>query len=289
MTAKTEVLLRRATAEDVPECGRICYSAFSAINAQHNFHSDFPHPDVATGFIAFLFSHPAFYCVVAEKDGQIIGSNCLDERSIIVGVGPVTVDPAGQNAGVGYKLMRAVLDRAAERAAAGVRLVQAAFHNRSLTLYTKLGFDVREHLACLQGRTHSRSVPGCNVRAAGMDDLEPCNQLAVRVHGFERGAELAGAIVQNSALVVERAGRITGYATSMAFFGHGVAETNLDMQALIASVESFGGPGILIPTRNSALFRWCLQQGLHMVQPMTLMSLGLYNDPAASWFPSVTF
>jgi hypothetical protein len=88
---------------------------------------------------------------------------------------------------------------------------------------------------------------------------------------------------------VERGGRITGYSTAMAFFGHTTAETNLDMQALIASAESFGGAGILVPTRNSALLRWCLTNGLQVVQPMTLMSIGLYNEPAGAWLPSVLF
>jgi hypothetical protein len=88
---------------------------------------------------------------------------------------------------------------------------------------------------------------------------------------------------------VEREGRITGYATDLAFFTHATAETNLDLQALIASTESFGGPGILVPSRNSALFRWCLANGLRVVQPMTLMTMGLYNEPAGAWLPSVLF
>jgi hypothetical protein len=63
----------------------------------------------------------------------------------------------------------------------------------------------------------------------------------------------------------------------------------VDLQALIASAESFGGPGILVPSRNTTLLRWCLSNGLHIVQPMTLMSIGLYNDPEGAWMPSVSF
>ena len=81
-----------------------------------------------------LLSHPGFYGVVAEADGRIVGSNCLDERSVIAGIGPITVDPLAQNRGAGRKLMQAVLDRCGERNAPGVRLVQMAFHNRSLSL-----------------------------------------------------------------------------------------------------------------------------------------------------------
>jgi GNAT superfamily N-acetyltransferase len=278
-----------AKPEDSLICGQICYVAFSTINAAHNFPCDFLGPEVAIGMMSMMFSHPDFYCVVAESDGGIVGSNCLDERSAIRGVGPITIDPAAQNVGAGRKLMQAVMDRAAERAAPGIRLVQAAFHNRSLSLYTSLGFDIREPLSCLQGRTAVRSVPGCTVRGATIADEAACNALSRQVHGFDRGLDLKQAIAQGTACVVERGGRITGYSSHLAFFGHSTAETNVDMQALIASVDSFGGPGILVPSRNSVLMRWCLANGLRVVQPMTLMSVGLYNDPSGAWLPSVLF
>jgi hypothetical protein len=119
--------------------------------------------------------------------------------------------------------------------------------------------------------------------------VDACNALSRRVHGFDRGAELLQGIQQNTALVVERAGRITGYASALAFFGHATAEANLDLQALLASVESYGGPGFLLPTRNTELFRWCLGNGLKVVQPMTLMSMGLYTDPSGAFLPSILF
>jgi predicted N-acetyltransferase YhbS len=283
------VTIRSATAEDVAVCGQICYDAFAAINNAHGFPPDIPQLELATDLISSVFSAPDRYCVVAEIDGRIVGSNILDERSIIRGVGPITIDPAAQNVGVGRLLMQAVMDRARDRAAAGVRLVQATFHNRSFSLYSTLGFDVREPLSCLQGRTRERSVPGCHVRPATPADRNACNSLSRRVHGFDRAVELEQAISNGTALVVEREGRITGYTTHLALFGHSTSETNLDMQALLASVDSFAGPGVLVPSRNSPLLRWCLQNGLRVVQPMTLMSTGLYSDPAGAWLPSVLF
>jgi GNAT superfamily N-acetyltransferase len=287
--SQPEVLVRRATPQDSAVCGEICYKAFSTINAAHNFPCDFPGPEAPTDLLTMMFSTPGLYCVVAEVDGRIIGSNALDERSIIAGVGPITVDPDTQNHGVGRRLMQAVMDRAAEQRAAGVRLVQAAFHNRSLSLYSSLGFDVRESLSCLQGRTRIRNIPGCVVRPAEPTDILACNQLSRQVHGFDRATDLADAVQKQTARVVERAGRITGYSSALAFFGHTTAETNLDLQALIASAESFGGPGILLPSRNSTVLRWCLANGLRVVQPMTLMSIGLYNEPSGAWLPSVMF
>ena len=284
-----DITTRTARPEDAAACGQICYDAFSTINAAHNFPCDFPGPEVPIAIFTALFAHPHFYCVVAEREGRIIGSNCLDFRSVIAGIGPITIDPAVQNSGAGRRLMQAVLDRAAEHHAPGIRLVQAAFHNRSLSLYTNLGFDAREPLSCMQGRTTTRSIPGYSVRPAAPADIPACTALSLRVHGFDRSIELAEAIDHKTAFVVERDGRITGYASALAFSGHSTAETNPDLQALIASADAFGGSGILIPTRNSALFRWCLANSLRVTQPMTLMSTGLYSEPAGAWFPSVLF
>ncbi|HYL73034.1 MAG TPA: GNAT family N-acetyltransferase [Bryobacteraceae bacterium] len=288
-TPQQDFIVRTATPEDAPVCGEICYRAFNTINQAHGFACDFPGPDAAVGLLSMMFSHPGFYCLVAESGGRAIGSNCLDERAMVAGIGPITIDPEIQNRGVGRKLMLAAMERVRERGAPGVRLVQSAFHNRSLSLYASLGFDIREPLSCMQGRTKLREIPGCTMRPAATQDVEECNALSRRVHGFDRGRELSDMIQHGAAMVVERGHRITGYASSLAFFGHATAETNLDLQAMIASVDSFGGSGILVPSRNNALFQWCLANGLRVVQPMTLMSVGLYSDPAGAWLPSILF
>ncbi len=90
-------------------------------------------------------------------------------------------------------------------------------------------------------------------------------------------------------MVVERDGRITGYCTMMAFFGHAVGEANDDLKALIRATSEFGGPGFHVPTNNDELLRWCFDNGLRMVKAMTLMSLGLYSEPRGSYLPSVKF
>jgi hypothetical protein len=185
--------------------------------------------------------------------------------------------------------MAAVLDRAQQQNFAGVRLVQAAFHNRSLSLYTKLGFDVQEPLAQMQGTSLAIAIPGYAVRPATEADLAECNRLCLQVHGFDRSQELFQSIQRGTASVVERDGRITGYATLIGFFGHAVSERNEDLKALIAAATTLEGPGFLLPTRNSDLFRWCLEQGLRVVQPMTLMSLGTYKQPQGAFLPSIIY
>ena len=73
------------------------------------------------------------------------------------------------------------------------------------------------------------------------------------------------------------------------FFGHAVGENNEDVKALIGTATAFPGPGFLLPTRNSDLLRWCLENGLRVVQPLTLMSTGLYNEPAGAFLPSIIY
>ncbi|MFI5394802.1 MAG: GNAT family N-acetyltransferase [Candidatus Binatia bacterium] len=283
------VALRQGRPNDAEACGRICYEAFRHISGQHNFPQDFPDPDTAIGVLSMMLSHPGFYVVVAEQDGKIIGSNALDERSAIAGIGPITVDPSVQNAGTGRQLMQHVMDRVAERRFPGVRLVQAAYHNRSLSLYTKLGFDPREPLACMQGPPLTEKTPGYSVRAGTAANVAGCDEVCQRVHGHARSGEVTDALQQGTLHVVEHGGRITGYTTGVAFFAHSVGETNNEIKALIAAAPSFGGPGFLVPIRNADLFRWCLSHGLRMVQVMTLMSVGLYNEPHGAWLPSILY
>ena len=248
-----------------------------------------PMPNAGIGMLGSLFSHPSFFCVVAEQDGRLVGSNCLDERSRIAGLGPVSVDPESQNRGIGRALMMALLERVQERGFAGVRLLQAAFHGRSLSLYAKLGFEVREPIAVMSGRAKASAMEGYSVRPAADGDEPACSALCERVHGFARKGELRDAIAQGSARVVERHGRLTGYASGYGYFGHAVAETTDDLVALIAAASEVGGPGILVPVRNAELFRWCLENGMRVFQPMTLMTIGMYNEPRGPYLPSVLY
>ncbi|MBV1854395.1 GNAT family N-acetyltransferase [Catellatospora tritici] len=284
-----DLLLRPGTRADTDECGRICFDAFDRIAREHGFPSDFPSQDAATGLVESLLDHPGFYSVVAERDGRVVGSNFLDERSPVGGVGPVTVDPDRQNHGTGRLLMEDVMHRAAQRHAPGIRLLQSSYHCRSFALYASLGFEFRETLACLQGPPIGLTIAGHTVRTATDADLAACNDLCRRVHGTDRGGEVIDALKQGTARVVEHDGRLTGYATDLAFFAHAVGETTDDIKALIGAATAFAGPGILVPANNSALLQWGLRNGLKITQLMTLMTIGLYNEPAGAYLPSILY
>jgi GNAT superfamily N-acetyltransferase len=286
-TVTHDLTIRAATDADADECGRIFFDAFESIAGRHNLPVEPGSPDFTRFKAGEMLGDDGFTALVAERDGETLGCAFADERAEVVGIGPVTVDPSAQDTGVGRELMEALMER--ERGAAGLRLVQTAYHYRSLALYAKLGFVVREPLSVLQGDPPSLSVPGIGIRPAESSDLDACNELCRRVHGHTRSGEVRDAIAAGTARVAERPGHISGYATGFGYGWHAVAETNDDLLALLGSAEAFIGLGILVPSRNAELLERCLGEGLQIVQQSTLMSTGLYNDPAGAYLPSILF
>jgi hypothetical protein len=147
----------------------------------------------------------------------------------------------------------------------------------------------------MTGELSSGPAAGVEVRPLEDGDLQECERLCTRVHGFERTRELRDAIQVPvfSPFVAVRDGRITAYATTLTFFpaAYGVAETEDDMCALIAGALAAGGEpaSFLVPTRQAGLFRWCLGEGLRVAKPMTYMSTGEYQEPDGCWIPSVLY
>jgi GNAT superfamily N-acetyltransferase len=255
----------------------------------HNFPSDFPAPEAAIGLMQMMFAHEKVFSVVAEVDGTVAGSNFLWEGNQISGVGPITVNPQLQKASIGRNLMERVIRRSEERGFPAVRLVQAAYNNCSLSLYTKLGFDACEPLSLVQGNPLYQKIEGCTVRPATTADVAACDQLCLKIHGHTRTQDLIEGIAQGTARVVEHDGEITGYTSSLGIFGYSLGQSNEDLKALIGAAEAFQPSGFLLPTRNGELLRWCLKNGLRIVEPMTLMSRGLYQEPRGKFLPSILY
>ena len=282
------VLVRHALPSDLDECAPILFSAFKTLADHHRFSPDFDSPETAHAIASLLLNHPKFFGVVAE-DGRILGSNFVDFRSPIAGIGPISVDPRVQNRGIGRRLMQAVMDEATRRNCPGIRLVQVAYHNRSLCLYTTLGFRSRHPLSIIQGKPLNQQFDGYHVRRARPDDAKECNNLCRRIHGMSRDQEFDEAIPNNTGIVVEHLNRISGYTTGVGFFTHTVADTNHSLMALIAASPGFSGPGFFLPTTNYEVFSWCLGRGLRLVAQATLMTIGLFNEPDGAWLPGVLY
>jgi ribosomal protein S18 acetylase RimI-like enzyme len=283
--------LRPITPGDAETCGRIFYWAFYNESRAHGFPPDLPSEDTAIGYMHSFVENPNMFGVVAEDGGKVVGSNFLTESDAIRGVGPVTVDPNRQGRGIGRKLMEAVLHRG--RDAAGIRLVQEAFNTASLALYASLGFDVKEPLVLLEGSVRGPVPSGVVVRPLESEDLDACGALCRRVHGIERTAELRQPPPRSRPFVALREGRYTAYASAPSLWpmNHAVAETEEDLRALLlGSAQALNEPlSFLLPSRQANLFRWCLEAGMRVVKPATLMTIGLYQEPAGCSLPSAWY
>lgn len=283
--------IREIRSDDAAEAGRIIYEAFAGVSTAHGFEPDFPSVEVATGFASMWLAHPKVSGFAAEIDGQFVGSNFLTEYDPIRSVGPITVDPKVQASGIGRKLMQAVIDRG--RDAIGIRLLQAAFNTRSMSLYTSLGFDVKEPIAMMTGKPKGDVSPKTEVRPMTSDDLSECNDLCGRVHGVSRRGDIELALAHFTPFVAVRAGHIVAYATTVSAWAlnHGVAETEQDMFDLLigASKQLDKEVSFLLPTRQANFHRWALAAGLRMSMPMTLMTMGEYKEPTSCYFTSVLY
>ena len=283
--------LRGIEPGDHEAAARAMFEAFAGIHDRHRFPRDFPTLDVARELVAAFSAHPSIWGVVAESGGRVVGSNFLDERGPVRGVGPITVDPDAQAAGVGRLLMEAVIERGAR--GDGIRLLQDAFNSASLALYSSLGFRVEEPVALISGTPSVPPRRGVEVRPLVEDDVPACEELCVFVHGFERTRELRDALATPglNPYVALREGRIVAYAATLDEFGaaYAVAESEESMSALIAGAVVPDGPpaSFLLPLHQHDLLRWCLATGLRIVKPMNYMVMGPYRRPQGAWIPSV--
>jgi ribosomal protein S18 acetylase RimI-like enzyme len=283
--------IRAMRLDDADACGRVAYDAHRAVAAAHGFPPEHPSVDFSIGLIKAKLSDPNAYGCLAEDGGRILGSAFLTTFPPVpvAAVGPLTVHPSAEG-GVGRHLMEHLLAEAAGRGLERVRLVQSPSHLRSLALYAKMGFTVRDPLVLMHGAIPPFPGGGdYRVHAARPEDVERCNAVCTRVHGFARGYELGGAVRQQNALVVERAGRITGYLAGLGLRGHAAADTAGDLKALIASAGGIAGPGFFVPLRSGELFSWLLQSGLHALWPANLMTRGPYQEPAGAYLPAIAF
>jgi predicted N-acetyltransferase YhbS len=286
------ITIRPATPADAKEVGRILFDAFGCIANAHRFPLDFPVPEAAAGLAEMVVNHPGYFGVVAERDGKVVGSNFLDERDAVAAVGPITVDPAAQGGGVGRALMQAVLGRAVSQSHKSVRLVQDAFNTASMSLYASLGFEAKEPLALMQGRPNGVPKNG-DVSPIALADIDACAALCRAVHGFDRSNELADAIPRFQPMLLRREGQVVAYASAPHFWflNHGIAASEQDMFDLLAGIAALRSEPLmlLLPIRQAAFHRWCLQYGMRMLKPMTLMTIGDYQQPAGCFYPSVAY
>lgn len=287
-------------APHVPTLGQICFDAFGALQDRHGVERDFESVEVAQMVVGLFASRPDFAGFVAsDRAGALLGSNFLgfadavgpDGRGIgggVAGVGPITVRPDTQAKGVGRALMLAVMNDAAQRGIARVRLMQEAINTTSLSLYAKLGFDWREAIALMRPQAASADHP--DIRPATPHDLPAIEAISRRHYHHSRAKEAAMLLdIHLPGFVLSRAGQAVGYFFP-SFIGHGFAPHPDDMADLIGHALRHAPPQFhktLIPLGQHTLHRLLLERGGRTIKLFNYMTTGPYEPPVGAWVPSI--
>ena len=80
------------------------------------------------------------------------------------------------------------------------------------------------------------------------------------------------------------------WADLLAKYGHTLPRYRPGIRTrMLAALGRQFGPGFLLPTRNHEVFKWCLDNELKLTFQMTLMTIGLYNEPSGAYMPSVLY
>ena len=279
--------LRPARAEDAAELGRICYEAFKDISDRHGFPTDFISAEFAQRVIAGQVQDEQVYGVAAFEDGAPKGSNFVNLRSDVAGIGPVSVDLSSQGQGIGRKLMEDAIAHARAQGYEMIRLCQDSFNMQSLALYASLGFDTKEPIALLELASDLPVDPA--IRPATSDDFEAMDELCRSIYRVSRMGGTVGLIEHGFPAFVLDRGHVAGYLVGT-LAGHGVAESDDDMLALLAGLGARAPEAqAFVAIRHGELYRRALAAGHRNRKLMNLMALGPYEEPRGTYCPSVIF
>jgi len=291
-TMATSFYIRELEERDLKDAAIVCYEAFGQFHEkQFGVRLDFPSIGIADLILHHMFSTPKVYAVVAvdKETEKIIGSNFIDIRDEVAGIGPISVQPSIQAKGIGHALMTAVIEHALKNNFKSIRLTQEVYNTVSFSLYNKIGFVSQEQISDLRGK-----VPAYNgkliVRLAKAEDAYTCDEIHKVVVGSSRLHDITESLTApNSAFVATTSeGDIIGFTVGFSLLGFTVVLADQGEEALHALFHAYSKvnestciriPGRLYPNiLRKALAEW----GLKFVRNLTLMSYGEFQVPSSA-------
>jgi len=280
--------------DDVARVAAIFRDSFNELYVRRGFGQVVPDVSVGASIAETYLKLDPTGCVVATQRGKVVGSAFLHVRGTTAGIGPVTVDPGYQGAGVGRELIDELCRRADSARVRSLRLIQDAFNEISFALYSRAGFVVREVLARASFRSERAAIPR-TVRRAQASDLPAILRNELDLLGIERRADhellmrigelfVAGDHAEGGSMArIARGG--------VAVLGPAISRSADDLVDLIAAatadLPSQTDTRLLVPVRKSDLMDRLLERGLEIHSLCTYMVRGEYQAGAGYYVPTL--
>jgi len=215
--------------------------------------------------------------LAAEDDGRLVGTALWwPYEETFASCGMIIVAPTHQGRGIGRRLMDELLRQADGRTV----ILNSTIEGRPL--YDRLGFvprgEVSQHQAVLAQAPAAGETAG--IRPLDPGDLEAVRALDRRASGMGRGALLDALFAVGRGIVLEREGRIVGYACVRRWgrgvvIGPVVAQDPVQARALIATLASAHvGEFVRIDVNREDLSQWLDAMGLPRVDRVASMVRG---------------
>ncbi len=177
-------------------------------------------------FLQFTLDHPGCTPLVADVDGQVVGTGVATVNGTVGWVGMIFVDEALRGRGIGTALTEAVIAELETAGCASFALVATPLGR---PIYERLGFradmDYRVIAAAGLGLAPATLGPGSpggpRLRSLVTDDLPALLALDRAATGEDRAHLLLATLEPGAAVVaVDPDGRVAGYEARTAWGGH---------------------------------------------------------------------
>lgn len=273
----------------VSDLGRIYYESFKELADLRNTPLGFPDSAAAAqDMYSSLITQDFARLFVVLSDDRPAGSAWLRLADEVAAIEDVNVSPDFQGRGIGRALTKHLIDYAHVNNFDRIRLTQSTANPIALSLYSSLGFEVRD--AFVEMQAAPSTCANNSVRPLERADLSAIEVLSRRIYKVSRRKDVEAAMKLGSGvLVLDQGNRLAGYLVFDAVFsGHGVAEAEEDALALIgeAARRSPGGVEFNCPLSLSNFLRKALKTGNRAKIIHTIMAIGPYDHPEGVWMPS---
>lgn len=282
----SDVRVRDFEPDDLGPLGDVVYEAFRGVAEAHGFRPAFGSPDQARLLLNTFHATELATMVTAVDASGVAGSASMNIRGEAAGIGPVAVGPNAQAGGIGRAMMVELLRRADAEGVRSVCLTQATYNVVSFSLYSKLGFVVRDMHVHVEGRIDAPEVDTTGVREMRAGDVAAASALDARLTGFRREPDFALLRSIGPGWVLERDGVLRGYLLTLdaghIHLGPAGAEDDEALMALIAAAAralpgaTLGANAVVSQPR---LLRWLLECGLQVADIGSYMVRGDYTPP----------